>query len=95
MRMPSVAAACTLWVAVVGPAFFLEGATIVIPSIPDLEVQGGETVLIPAAESAIVHHFDDGSIVVHGTSKGSGRMLLKSVRCGREADLDNRSNARH
>lgn len=46
------------------------GAEIVVPAIPRLEVVREESVPIPGAESAIVHQFEDGRIVVMGRNCG-------------------------
>jgi len=46
------------------------GAKIVVPTMRGLDVQVGDTVAIPGAESAIVHQFDDGRIVVVGNHCG-------------------------
>ncbi|MGE3313715.1 MAG: sialidase family protein [Planctomycetaceae bacterium] len=50
-----------------GDAYGLE---IVVPSIPGLKVTRGESVAIRDAESAIVHRFEDGRIVVMGKDCG-------------------------
>lgn len=59
---------CTfLWAAIAGQAF---AAEIVVPSVPGLAVQVGQTIPLPGVESAIVHQFDDGRLVVMGPDKG-------------------------
>src|SRR4051812_35116217 len=45
-------------------------ATFVVPPVAGLKIRVGETVALPGCESAIVHRFEDGRLVVAGKDRG-------------------------
>src|SRR4051812_14663112 len=65
VRIASTLVVLALGLGIAGPSH-AEDAKIVVPPTPGLEVQVGEAVAIPGAESSIAHRFNDGRIVVAG-----------------------------